>query len=253
MLNTNEFGESSGTPLILVHGLFGSARNWQGVAKRLSDGRRVVTVDMRNHGQSHWATPHDYHAMSDDLIDVIDDLGGSADVLGHSMGGKAAMVLALRAPQRVRRLIVADIAPIGYGHTQMPMIDAIRGVDLRAVTSRRDADAQLARHLDDPGLRAFLLQSLDLYAPTPRWRLNLEVLARDMDKIMGFPDVTEIFAGEVLFVTGGESDYVRFAHHAHIRSLFPQAQFATVKDAGHWLHAENPKVFERLIRDFLQG
>jgi esterase len=159
MLALQDFGDGAGPPLVIAHGLFGSGRNWGVIAKRLSQGRRVITVDMRNHGASPWTATHSYPELAADLAGVVP---GPMDLLGHSMGGKAAMQLALQAPERVRRLIVADIEPVAYSHTQQGMIDAMRTVDLSVLTKRSDADAQLAAQVDDPGVRAFLLQSLDV-------------------------------------------------------------------------------------------
>ena len=163
-------------PFLIAHGLFGSARNWNVIAKRLSDARQVLTVDMRNHGDSPRATQHGYPDMAEDLAEVIAAHGGRADVLGHSMGGKAAMMLALMRPDVVNKLVVADIAPVGYGHSQAHLIAAMRAVDLSQVETRRDADAQLRDAIPEEGVRAFLLQSLDIKAK--EWRLNLRILER---------------------------------------------------------------------------
>ena len=148
--------------------------------------------------------------------------GGRADVLGHSMGGKAAMVLALTAPERVRRLIVADMAPTSYGHSQIAYVRAMQAVDLAAVTRRADADAALAAEIPEPALRAFLLQSLTLEEGGARWRLNLDALAAEMPAIMGFPETSARFRGPTLFLTGARSDYVRPAHWPRIRDPLPR-------------------------------
>ena len=163
------------------------------------------------------------------------------------MGGKAAMVLALQAPEKVKRLIVADIAPVSYSHTQMGPITAMRGVDLDTIDSRADAKAQLA-HLE-PGVPDFLLQSLDMKAR--QWRLNIDVLAAEMDKIIGFPDVTGEFDGPTLFLSGANSDYVQPSSRPVIKTLFPKAKFAKIPGAGHWLHAEKPREFEAAVTTFL--
>lgn len=236
-------------PLLIAHGLFGSARNWGAIAKRLSDSRQVVAVDMRNHGESAWSDSHSYEDMSRDLADVS---GETSDILGHSMGGKAAMMLALAHPEKVRKLVVADIAPVAYSHTQAPLIEAMRKVDLSTVETRRDADAQLARHVPEDTVRAFLLQSLDV--KEKRWRLNLDVLEAEMDRIIGFPTTKATpFSGPTLFLTGADSDYVTRAHRDGIKALFPKARFAKVPGAGHWLHAENPRAFEATVRTFLDA
>ena len=167
------------------------------IAKRLSDSRPVITVDMRNHGQSPRAPTHSYPDLADDLAQVINHLNVPVDVCGHSMGGKAAMVLALQNPTLLRRLIVADIAPVAYGHTQQMFIDAMRAVDLTTLSRRSDAESQLAEAGVERALQSFFTQSLDV--PNKRWRLNLDVLEAEMPKIIGWPDVAGQFDGPTLF------------------------------------------------------
>ncbi len=238
-----------GPPLLIAHGLYGSARNWGVIAKRLSDRGPVIVVDMRNHGASDWHSTHSYADLAGDLAETLESIGEPLDVLGHSMGGKAAMVLALTRPDLVRKLVVADIAPVAYKHTQQGMIDAMRGVDLSGVEKRSDADVELAKTVEDQGVRAFLLQSLDV--AQKRWRLNLDVLAAEMDKIIGFPQLTGAFEGPALFLSGGMSDYVLPEHRPQIKSIFPNAKFAKIPGAGHWLHAEKPREFEAAVRAYL--
>lgn len=246
-LATQVYGQAGDRPpLMIAHGLFGSARNWGVIAKRLAEARRVVVVDMRNHGDSPWAEAHDYESMAEDLAELID---GRWDVLGHSMGGKAAMVLALRHPEKVNRLVVADIAPVAYGHTQAHLVEAMAALDLSAATSRGEADRALAASVEDPGVRAFLLQSLDV--KERRWRLNLDVLGREMPKILSFPEIEGHFDGPALFLFGGNSTYVLPEHRARIKALFPEARFAKIPGAGHWLHAEKPREFEAAVSAFL--
>jgi esterase len=250
MLNTIAHGPATNAPpLIIAHGLYGSARNWGVIAKRLSDARRVIAVDMRNHGNSPWLPSHGYEDLAGDLAEVIARHGGRADVIGHSMGGKAAMMLALHHPAALRRLIVADIAPVAYSHSQIPFITAMRRVDLSRVARRSDAEAQLAELGVEPALQSFFTQSLDV--PAKRWRLNLDVLAEQMPRIMGFPETGAQWAGPALFLSGGASDYVRPEHRDAIRARFPKARFARLPGAGHWLHAEKPREFEASVRVFL--
>lgn len=249
MLRTVRYDSAaSATPLVIAHGLFGSARNWGVLARHLSQTRPVIAVDMRNHGESPWFDTNDYPDMAGDLAQIIE---GQADVLGHSMGGKAAMVLALTHPHKVRKLVVADIAPVAYDHTQMPMIEAMRSVDLDRIATRSDADRQLQAVVPDPGVRAFLLQSLDVR--NRRWRLNLDVLASEMDKIIGFPEIEGAFEGPALFLSGAESDYVTPEHRKPVRALFPRAVFARIPGAGHWLHADRPREFEAAVKAFLDA
>ena len=252
MLNTIFHGEPSDKlPILIAHGLFGSARNWGVIAKRLSDDRQVIAVDMRNHGQSPAMESHRYEDLADDLAEVIAAHGGQADVIGHSMGGKSAMMLALRHGALVRRMIVADIAPVAYTHSQMPQIDAMRAVDLSRVERRSDAEAQLGDQGVEKALQSFFTQSLDVSAGA--WRLNLDALSANMDHIMGFPDVTGAWSGPCLFLTGANSDYVRPEHRQRIKDLFPQARFAKLPGAGHWLHADDPRGFEAAARVFLSA
>jgi esterase len=240
-------------PLVIAHGLYGSARNWGVIARRLADRRDVVAVDMRNHGLSPRHETQSYPEMAADLAQVIEGLGQRADILGHSMGGKAAMVLALTRPDLIRKLIVADIAPVAYTHDQTRHVLAMRGIPLARVTTRAEADASLATAVDDPALRAFFLQSLDFRNQPPEWRLNLDILGLEMPKIVGWPDITGQFTGPTLFLTGADSSYVRPEHRDTIRALFPKARFAKIPGAGHWLHAEQPRAFEETVRVFLEA
>lgn len=243
---------ASAPPLVIAPGLYGSARNWGVIARRLADIRNVVTVDMRNHGTSPRFASQSYPEMAADLAEVIASLGSPVDLLGHSMGGKAAMHLALTDGALIRRLVVADIAPVAYDHDQTRHVRAMRGLDLAGVTLRSEADLRLADTIEDPALRAFFLQSLDLKAEGgPRWRLNLDVLEAEMPKIVGWPGTQGHFDHPTLFLTGANSSYVLPEHRATIRALFPKARFAKLPDTGHWLHAEKPREFEQTIRVFL--
>jgi pimeloyl-ACP methyl ester carboxylesterase len=240
--------------LVIAHGLFGSARNWNVIARNLAGPREVVAVDMRNHGSSPRFPTQTYPDMADDLALVIEHLGAPVDLLGHSMGGKAAMQLALTRGDLLRRLVVADIAPVAYRHDQSPHIHAMRALDLTGLTQRIDADRRLAPLVPDPALRAFFLQSLDLRAPGgPAWRLNLDVLEAEMDKIVGWPGTPGTFDGPTLFLTGSESRYVLPEHREAIRAQFPKARFARLIGAGHWLHADRPREFEQTVEAFLSA
>tara|TARA_R110002020_G_scaffold358559_5_gene570948 strand:+ start:7245 stop:8003 length:759 start_codon:yes stop_codon:yes gene_type:complete len=252
MLSFTEFGDTAATPpLVIAHGLYGSGRNWGVLAKRLSDTRRVITPDMRNHGHSPFQPTQSYEDMADDLAELINHIGGPVDLCGHSMGGKAAMVMALRHPELLRRLIVADIAPVPYTHSQSHHIAAMRAVDLENLTRRSEAAEQLGAQGVEPALQSFFTQSLDVAGK--RWRLNLDVLEAEMDKIIGFPDVSGQFAGPTLFLTGADSTYVRREDRDHIKSLFPAARFAKLPGAGHWLHADKPREFEAALRTYLDA
>jgi esterase len=254
MLNIIRHGEGEGVPLLIVHGLFGSGRNWGAIAKRLSARGPVIAADQRNHGESPRADTQSYEDMAADLAEVIDAHGGQADVLGHSMGGKAAMHLALTRPQMVRRLIVADIAPVRYDHSQSAYIAAMRGLDLSGLNgSRIEADRRMQALLEDPALRAFFLQSLDLKSDPPRWRLNIDVLEAEMEKITGWPGTEGRYEGPSLFLTGANSHYVKPEHKPLISAQFPRARFVKLIGAGHWLHAEKPREFEASVVAFMDA
>ncbi len=249
MLNMIEHGqERANPPLLILHGLYGSARNWGVIAKRLSDQHHVIAVDQRNHGDSPWFDTHSYIDMANDLITVAQHIGRPLNVVGHSMGGKAAMVVALMRPDLVDRLLVADIAPIAYGHDQSQYIQAMQAVDLTRVHKRSDAVEQLAERVDDTTLQSFFTQSLDVAGK--RWKLNLDVLERDMHHILGFPDIQGSFDGPVLFLSGSESPYVKEDGKARAKQFFPNARFAKLKGTGHWLHAEKPREFEAAVRHY---
>ncbi|AUH35478.1 alpha/beta hydrolase [Paracoccus tegillarcae] len=254
MLNTTISGDGPGTPILLAHGLFGQGRNLGGIARRLDEGRRVISVDMRNHGDSFHDDDHSYAALADDLAQVIEANGGQADVIGHSMGGKAAMMLALTQPDLVNRLVVMDIAPVAYTHDQSGYIDLMEALDLSGVDRRSEADRRLAETLHAPSLRAFFLQSLDLKSQPPRWTLNLKVLRDQMDKLVGWPDdqvTAGNFSGPVLCLAGAQSDYVDANGEAEIMRLFPQAKIQRIEGADHWLHGDKPAETAEAIADFL--
>ena len=248
MLNVVQQTQNGRPKLLIVHGLYGSARNWGIISKRLSDIRDVSAVDMRNHGYSPWFESHTYHDMANDLAEVVSNMGGPVDVIGHSMGGKAAMMLALTRPEMVNKLIVADIAPVAYSHNPVENILAMRKVDLAKIERRSDALEQLTGL--DQGLAEFFLQSLDM--KEKRWRLNLDILEKHMSDIVGWPNPDGTFMGETLFLSGALSNYVEPNHKMIIKDLFPKARFARLNGAGHWLHAEKPREFEAAVRAFLQ-
>nr|WP_111300747.1 alpha/beta fold hydrolase [Paracoccus saliphilus] len=252
-LNHTIIGPDQGLPILLVHGLYGQGRNLGAQARRLAETRPVATVDLRNHGDS----PHDadasYPALAADLEQVIRDLGGRVDLVGHSMGGKAAMVLALTHPALVRRLGIMDIAPVAYDHDQTRYVDAMAGLDLQGITRRSQADRQMAAQVDDPRIRAFLLQNLDLKADPPSWKLNLPALRAAMPQIVGWPEGLPAgnFQGKVMALRGELSDYVTAEGEGALRHYFPQAKVVTLKGTGHWLHAEEPEAVAETLAAFL--
>lgn len=254
-LNCVEAGQ--GRPVALLHGLFGSAQNFGAVQKALAAaGHRVLALDLRNHGASPRAAGMDYPAMAADVAETLAAAGAlPAAVLGHSMGGKAAMALALTRPEAVARLVVADVAPVRYPPRLRGYVEAMRALPLRPGLTRREADAALAAAVPEAAVRGFLLQNLRFETDPPRWRLGLVEIAAAMPAIEGFDGIPEgaRYDGPVLVLAGERSDYIRPEHHALFRALFPAAEFATVPEAGHWVHAENPAGFLALVGPFLAG
>ena len=240
--------KSNKTPLLIVHGLYGSARNWGVISKRLSDEREVFAIDQRNHGDSRWCETQSYFDMAGDLQEFLKHFGSMA-VLGHSMGGKAAMVLSILDSNLVEKLIIADIAPVSYSHDNTQYIRAMKKIQLDRLATRTDAIMQLAESVPEPELRRFFAQSIDI--KNKRWKLNLDVLEREMEKIISFPQLPGQYEKASLFLSGALSNYLQIIHRPSIKKLFPRAKFAKIPNAGHWLHAEKPREFEAAVRTFL--
>ena len=243
-------------PIVLLHGLFGSARNFGGLqASLVASGKRVIALDLRNHG----ASPHDpdtgYGAMAADVMETLAALGAlPCRLLGHSMGGKVAMRLALDTPGSIERLVVADIAPIAYRHANDAIAQAMLALPLTPGLTRGAASAALAGTVTDPAVRSFLLLNLRFSAgEAPVWQIGLRELAAGIGAIQGWEGGGTPFQGPALFVAGGKSAYVPPEAHGAIRALFPQAAFAALPQAGHWLHAEDPAGFIAAILPFLDA
>ena len=239
ILNAISMGE--GPPALLLHGLFGQARNFASLQRQLAETRRIIALDLRNHGASPHAPGMSYRTMAADVLDTMTALGVQAcPIIGHSMGGKTAMAAALLAPERVSKLIVMDVAPVRYGPHFAAIVAAMQGIDLAPGLTRAQADAALAAAEPDLGTRKFLLSNL-LLGGDPRWRVGLEHIAADMPDISDWPFTDEVYDGPVLFVLGGLSHYVRSEHRPRIMQHFPRARFVTLKKAGHWVHADDPE------------
>lgn len=249
-------GVGQGPPLAILHGLLGQGRNWQGIARRLGDLREVLLIDQRNHGASFWADEMTYPALAADLAALLDARGvARADLLGHSMGGKTAMAAALLFPDRVRSLMVVDIAPVAYRHRSFDRyVEAMRAMDLTAVSRREDADRLLAPAEPDPFVRGFLLQNLERRDGGWCWRANLVALLAAMPDLLGWPSALDErrFAGPVLVVAGARSAYVDAAGEARLRALFPAMRLVRIAAAGHWPHVDQPDQVVALMRDFLK-
>ncbi|MDX5300061.1 MAG: alpha/beta fold hydrolase [Gammaproteobacteria bacterium] len=242
-----------GAPLILLHGLFGSLENLGGLAQRLADSWQVHALDLRNHGRSPHSDTFTYAAMAADVLAYMDAQGLSqASLVGHSMGGKTAMTLALQAPQRVGRLVVLDIAPVTYPPHHDAILEGLAALNPAALASRDAADQQLRAWVPETAVRQFLLKNLQRAGTGGfAWRLNLPVIARCYAEILKGQHGTHRFDGPVLFVKGGDSAYLQARHQAEVMALFPQAQMKVVPGTGHWLHAEKPDLVATVVRRFL--
>ena len=250
ILNTISRGD--GPALVLLHGLFGQAGNFGTVQRRLAQaGLRTIALDLRNHGASPRARGMDYRTMADDVRETLAALGVlPCAVLGHSMGGKAAMALALCHPAAISRLCVADIAPVRYPPHLATYAKAMRDLALLPSLTRAQADAALSPAVPDNGVRGFLLSNLRL-GPTPEWRIDLDEIIDGMDDIQDWPEIdAPPFVAPTLFLAGARSHYVRPEHRPAIVALFPSARFVTLKNAGHWLHADDPEGFLTVVQAF---
>ncbi|PKM11015.1 MAG: alpha/beta hydrolase [Gammaproteobacteria bacterium HGW-Gammaproteobacteria-3] len=245
-----EFGQADKPPLVILHGFLASARNWRRIAGQLASEFHVYAPDLRNHG----ASPHDpvldYPAMACDLLAFLDARKiASTALLGHSMGGKVSMWFALHYPERVARLVVADIAPITYTQGFDTIIGALKNLPLTQISSRQHADDLLAQTLPEQSFRQFLLQNMILTDGRYRWRIDLDIIGRAAHAITGFPDTETLlpFSDNALFIAGANSDYL---DERAIRPLFPKASVITIADAGHWLHVEQPAEFIQSVAAF---
>ena len=248
ILHGTDVGE--GPPAILLHGLFGTANNFASIQKRLAVGRRMLAFDLRNHGRSAHDPAMTHALMAQDVIDTLRAHGlERAALVGHSMGGKVAMQAALRTPERVTRLLVADIAPVAYPPRYRAISEAMLSLPLRADLTRAGADRWLSEAVPDPAVRSFLLSNLR-FGTNSAWRIGLPEIAAALPEIEGW-SAGGLYEGPTLVLRGERSDYVLPEHRALFRALFPKARFASLRDAGHWLHADQPEAFIRTLNSFL--
>lgn len=244
------FGENDGCPLIILHGFLAAARNWRTVAKQLAQQRTVYVLDMRNHGNSPHHTQMDYPTMADDVLAFMNqhDLP-QAHLLGHSMGGKAAMCFALQHAQRVKQLVVVDIAPVSYSHSFDGLVLALKQLPLAELGNRKQAEQLLADAIPDLSFRQFLLQNLLLQDGVYYWRINLDIIQQTAANIVGFPPLSVAeYAQKALFVAGEHSNYI---NADAVQKWFPQAQISEIANTGHWLYVEAPQRFCELVNAWL--
>ncbi|GAA1434752.1 alpha/beta fold hydrolase [Mycobacterium cookii] len=252
-LHRTELGET-GSRVVFCHGLFGQGRNWTQAAKALSEEHRVLLLDMPNHGRSPWTETFDYLELADLVAAELGD--EPVALVGHSMGGKIAMCLALRHPRLVERLAVVDVAPVAYpsGREFVGYIETMQGLDLAALGSRSEAEDALREAVPNPVVRSFLLQNLRRSDDGWHWQLNLDLLADSMPELTGWPAEAlgeETYDGPVLWVGGADSDYIADEHAEEMDRRFPRNRRVLVKGAGHWVHSEQPEVFLEVLRRFL--
>jgi len=252
-LNYQQIGK--GEHIVLIHGLFGSLENLNMVAKSLSEHYCVTSVDVRNHGSSFHKENMDYQVLAQDVINLLDDLSISyCHLLGHSMGGKIAMKVALSFPERVKKLIVADIAPVKYPAHHLTIIKGLQAIDLTKVHKRKDADSQLAEYVTDNSVRPFLLRNIALNEQGKfQFKCNLDNIEQGYQQIMqSVSNPNEVaFKGDTLFIKGANSDYILPEHQQDIALLFPKAKAKIIQGAGHWLHAEKTVAFNKIVTVFL--
>ncbi len=254
-LHTTEIGDE-GPRVVFLHGLFGQGRNFTQIARELIPDLQSVLVDLPNHGQSPWLGTTDYVVVADAVASVVRDSyvdAGPVHLVGHSMGGKVAMVLALRHPELVDRLVVVDIAPVASGGSGEfeHLLNSLAGLDLEAIQRRADADAALEGQIGDERVRGFLLQNLRRGPDGFAWRANLDLLQAELSTIADFPDMGASFERPVLWIAGEHSDYVLPEHAPAMRKLFPNTRLVTIKGSGHWVHSEQPEAFVSTLRAFL--
>ncbi len=249
-LFSREFGQ--GSPVVILHGLFGFSDNWQTIAKALADHHLVLTPDLRNHGRSPHVPTHTYPEMADDLQAFLEKHWVfKTALIGHSMGGKVAMQFALNHADMVDRLVVVDIAPGPADDNHAHIFRALLDLDFNRVSTRQEAEAWLEPRVPEYGTRQFLLKNITRNADgTFAWKMNLPVLWKEYPSILAGVQ-GDPFDKPALFIRGGRSNYVRDEDFPLIHTLFPQAKIVTIEDAGHWVHADKPAELLEVLRDFL--
>ncbi|MDZ4699394.1 MAG: alpha/beta fold hydrolase [Rhodothermales bacterium] len=246
------YGE--GYPLLILHGLLGASGNWHTLSRNVfSHSFAVHALDLRNHGRSPHSPSMSYAEMAGDVLEFMDAEGmETAHMMGHSMGGKVAMTFALTYPDRLGRLVVADVAPRAYPPHHTSILNALRRLDLNAFDSRAAVDDALAHDITSKPIRQFLLKNLSAEPDGSfTWKMNLDAIDANYDALSQAVEPTGIFSGDALFIRGGDSNYVTDEDVPSIHRLFPSAQISTISGASHWLHAEAPDVFGAAVMVFL--
>ncbi len=242
----------SGDPVVLIHGLFGTLDNLGRLAKYLSENHQVISIDLPNHGGSFHSDSVSYQAIADDVLALLDHLGiTQCAFVGHSMGGKVAMEFALYHPQHVSSLVVADIAPVAYTNRHSDVFAALNAVDLANIENRQQAQATVMEHGIDQGTAMFLLKNLAKGDDGYFWRCNLAALENAYPAIIGGLTPALQYDGPVLFIKGQLSDYITSEHKEQIGAHFSNASLKVIQGTGHWLHAEKPASFNKIVNDFL--
>lgn len=244
-----------GEPLIILHGLFGSSDNWMSIAKELEEHYKIYLVDQRNHGQSPHSDEFSYEAMAEDLNDFIEEHGiKNPSILGHSMGGKTAMKFAITHTDKWEKLIVVDMAPRAYPVHHSTILDGLKSIDVENLKSRGEADKQLAKSIKDVGTRQFLLKNLARKDEGGfEWKINLPVIDKNIEAMGEGIENRLAIEKDVLFIRGEKSDYIQDKDNILIVQLFPNSEVKTVKNAGHWVHAEQPEALLKMVTEFLQS
>ena len=242
-----------GHPLIILHGLFGSGDNWYTLSNFFAEKFKVYTVDQRNHGRSPHSDIFNYHVMAEDLNNLMIHEGiSSTYLLGHSMGGKTAMQFAVTHPEKVDKLVVVDIAPKAYSAQHDKIFDAMFALKLKSYKTRSELDTALAEHINDFPVRQFLLKNITRDEDGEfKWKIDIHAIRKNYENINAAVEATQPFEKPTLFIKGGKSAYVREEDIPQIKSIFPRAEFAAVENAGHWVHAEAPQEFAKILMEFL--